>query len=110
MVTAYINKEFARIQAEESDKINRQEKSEGIEKAIIDQLVLDPKSTRKQLASLLNVSEQTVRYRLEKLQHEGKIQRKGSTKSGEMGSEQVAVNTIVIKSKQKLRSITLFVF
>ena len=97
MVTAYINEEFARIQAEENyhwvkghaeneknnRQENRQEKSDNIEKAIIEQLLLDPKITRKKLAVLLNVSEQTIRYRLEKLQREGKISRKGSTKSGE---------------------------
>lgn len=51
MVTAYINEEFARIQAEENEKNNRQEnrqeKSDNIEKAIIEQLLLDPKITRK---------------------------------------------------------------
>ena len=91
MVTAYINEEFARIQAEENEKNNRQEsrqenrqeKSDNIEKAIIEQLLLNPKITRKKLEVLLNVSEQTIRYRLEKLQREGKISRKGSTKSGE---------------------------
>ena len=91
MVTAYINEEFARIQAEENEKNNRQEsrqenrqeKSDNIEKAIIEQLLLNPKITRKKLEVLLNVSEQTIRYRLEKLQRERKISRKGSTKSGE---------------------------
>ena len=34
-------------------------------------------------ALILNVSEQTVRYRLEKLQREGRITHKGSTKAGE---------------------------
>lgn len=51
MVTAYINEEFARIQAEENEKNNRQEnrqeKSDNIEKAIIEQLLLDPKITKK---------------------------------------------------------------
>ena len=87
MVTAYINEEFARIQTEESKKNNRQEnrqqKSDDIESAIIEQLLLEPKSTRKKLAEVLNVGEQTIRYRLEKLQREGRIYRKGSTKSGE---------------------------
>ena len=83
----YIIEKFVRIQAEESEKNNRQEnrqeKSDDIENAIIEQLILEPKSTRKKLAEALNVSEQTIRYRLEKLQREGKIYRKGSTKSGE---------------------------
>ncbi|MCR4861739.1 MAG: winged helix-turn-helix transcriptional regulator [Ruminococcus sp.] len=38
---------------------------------------------KKKLAESLNVSKQTIRYRLEKLQREGKISRRGSTKSGE---------------------------
>ncbi|MBQ8962131.1 MAG: winged helix-turn-helix transcriptional regulator [Ruminococcus sp.] len=46
-------------------------------------MLLKPKRTRKKLAKVLNVSEQTIRYRLEKLQREGKIYRKGSIKSGE---------------------------
>ena len=79
----YIIEKFVRIQAEESEKNNRQEKSDDIESAIIEQLLLEPKSTRKKLAEVLNVGEQTIRYRLEKLQREGKIYRKGSTKSGE---------------------------
>ena len=83
----YIIEKFVRIQAEESEKNNRQEnrqeKSDDIENAIIEQLILEPKSTRKKLAEALNVSEQTIGYRLEKLQREGKIYRKGSTKSGE---------------------------
>lgn len=83
MVTAYINEEFARIQTEESKKNNRQEKSDDIESAIIEQLLLEPKITRKKLAEVLSVGEQTIRYRLEKLQREGRIYRKGSTKSGE---------------------------
>ena len=90
MVTAYINEEFAKIQAEESDKVNRQEnrqeKSNGqddIESIIISRLITDPKITRHKLADELGVSVQKVKYRLEKLQREGRIQHTGSTKSGE---------------------------
>lgn len=87
MVTAYINEEFARIQAEENDKNNRQEnrqeKSDEIETKIIKLLKLNPRATRKQLAADLGVSEQTIRYCLEKLQKEGVLTRKGATKNGE---------------------------
>lgn len=81
MVTAYINEEFARIQAEENEKNNRQEID--IEKEILSCLINNPKITRDKLAKQLGVPMQKVKYRLEKLQREGKISRKGSTKSGE---------------------------
>ena len=85
MVTAYINEEFARIQAEENEKNNRQENRQeiDIEKEILSCLINDPKITRDKLAKQLGVPMQKVKYRLEKLQREGKISRKGSTKSGE---------------------------
>ena len=83
MVTAYINEEFAKIKVEENKKNNLQEKIDDIETAILERLILDPKITRKQLSALLNVSEQTIRYRLEKLQREGRIHHNGPTKPGE---------------------------
>ena len=81
MVTAYINEEFARIQAEENEKSNRQEID--IEKEILSCLINNPKITRDKLAEQLGVPMQKVKYRLEKLQREGRIYRKGSTKSSE---------------------------
>ena len=73
MVTAYINEEFAKIKVEENKMNNCQEKIDDIETAILERLILDPQITRKQLSALLNVSEQTIRYRLEKIQREGRI-------------------------------------
>lgn len=90
MVTAYINEEYARIQSEESEKSNRQENRQetsddktALEKEIITCLINNPKITRDKLAEQLGVPMQKVKYRLEKLQREGKIYRKGSTKAGE---------------------------
>ena len=81
MVTAYINEEFARIQAEENEKNNRQEID--IEIEILSCLINNPKITRDKLAKQLGVPMQKVKYHLEELQREGKISRKGSTKSDE---------------------------
>ncbi len=81
MVTAYINEEFARIQADENEKNNRQEID--IEIEILSCLINNPKITRDKLAKQLGVPIQKVKYHLEKLQREGKISRKGSTKSCE---------------------------
>ena len=62
---------------------NRQENADRIEKAIIDQLIVDPKSTRKQLSAILNVGEKTIRYRLEKLRREGRYIVKARLKPAE---------------------------
>ena len=89
MVTAYINEEYARIQAEETDKENRQEnrqetdKADDLENRILTLLTANPKTTRAQLSEQLGVSMQKVKYRLEKLQQQGRIYHKGATKSGE---------------------------
>ncbi|MBP1535483.1 MAG: winged helix-turn-helix transcriptional regulator [Ruminococcus sp.] len=62
---------------------NRQENVDRIEKAIIDLLLVDPKSTRKQLSAILNVGEKTIRYRLEKLQRESRYIVKARLKPAE---------------------------
>ena len=107
MVTAYINEEFARIQAEENQggasrkttkkrprnnqektkkqPRNNQEKGAGkndVERRVVEQLLFDPTVTKKRLAVLLGVGESKIRYYLEKLKRDGKIARSGSTKAG----------------------------
>ena len=94
MVTAYINAEYARINAEERKETERQEnrqenrqeisdKSLELENKIIEHLINNPKTTRNQLAEQLGIPIQKVKYRLEKIQKEGRIAHTGSTKSGE---------------------------
>ncbi|MBR1382425.1 MAG: Fic family protein [Ruminococcus sp.] len=89
-----LNEALATISSEQADAIDRQESRQetakkpprtkaDIEEQILEQLQISSRVTRKQLALMLNVSEQTVRYRLEKLQREGRIAHKGSTKAGE---------------------------
>ena len=96
MVTAYVNEEFARIQAEENQGAvgrkttkkqprNNQENStekNDVERRVVEQLLSDPTVTKKRLAVLLGVGESKVRYYLEKLKRDGKIARSGSTKAG----------------------------
>ena len=81
MATAYINEEFARIQVQNNEKNNRQEID--IENEILSCLINNPRIARDKLAERLGVTMQKVKQRLEKLQREGKISRKGSTKTGE---------------------------
>jgi len=106
MVTAYINAEFAQIQAEEAQKGNRPENNQEmhqennqensmaqneIEQRILFLLTSEPKLTKKKLAEQMNLSEAKIRYYLEKLKRDGRIYHIGSTKSGEWvisGAEQ----------------------
>ncbi|MCR5105780.1 MAG: putative DNA binding domain-containing protein [Eubacterium sp.] len=98
MVTAYINEEFARIRDKEDElqtnrKENRKEnhkenhkekiKLDEIESRIIDRIRIKSNITIKELAIDLKISEQSVRYRLDKLKNQNIIYRIGSTKSGE---------------------------
>ena len=94
MVTAYINEEFARIRDKEDEiQTNRKEnhkenhkekiKLDEIESRIIDRIRIKSNITIKELAIDLKISEQSVRYRLDKLKNQNIIYRIGSTKSGE---------------------------
>ncbi|MBR4210573.1 MAG: winged helix-turn-helix transcriptional regulator [Lachnospiraceae bacterium] len=98
-VVAYINEEFLRIQEEE--KANHGERSGAIaqetaqeipqenegsislEDQIVNLLLRNPRVTRNELARMLEISPDNVKYRLNKLKTAGKIEHQGSTKSGE---------------------------
>lgn len=58
-----------------------------MEKSVSDKIILlmkiEPNITAKQIADNLNISFDGVRYHIKRLREEGKIKRKGSTKSGE---------------------------
>lgn len=89
LVTAYINEEFARIRDEEqsfggNNQENNQEKNlQGdIESRILDIMRDNDHVTRSELVKILGVSEETVRYRMEKLKSAGRIKHQGSTKAG----------------------------
>ena len=87
---AYINDEFARIQAEEAGLQGKtaqeiaQETFDTLtdEEKIVILLINNPRMTRNELAEKLDISSDAVKRRLEKLKKEGKIERQGSTKAG----------------------------
>ena len=89
-VVAYINDEFARIQAEEAGLQGKtaqetaQETFDTLtdEEKIVILLINNPLMTRNELAENLDISSDAVKRRLEKLKKEGKIERQGSTKAG----------------------------
>ena len=89
-VVAYINDEFARIQAEEAGLQGKtaqetaQETFDTLtdEEKIVILLINNPRMTRNELAEKLDISSDAVKRRLEKLKKEGKIERQGSTKAG----------------------------
>ena len=89
-VVAYINDEFARIQAEEAGLQGKtaqetaQETFDTLtdEEKIVILLINNPRMTRNELAEKLDISSEAVKRRLEKLKKEGKIERQGSTKAG----------------------------
>ena len=89
-VVAYVNEEFARIQEEEQARSgNRQEITQeitqenlSIEDRIIRILIEKPGVNRKDLAQLLGITPDSVKYRLDKLKESGRIEHQGSTKAG----------------------------
>ena len=93
-VVAYINEEFARIQKEETVGDNAQEIAQeitqeitqendvSVEGHIIELLKDEPGITRKRLAAILHITEDVVKYRMDKLKACGKIEHIGSTKAG----------------------------
>jgi len=71
------------ITAQETTQETTQETSKKTSDRILEVLISQPKATRKDIAEKLgDISEDGVKYQLEKLKKEQKIKRKGSTKSG----------------------------
>ena len=98
-VIAYINQEFLRIQEEEEashggksraiaqeiaqESTQENEGSISLEDQIVNLLLRNPKVTRNELAEMLGLSPDNVKYRLNKLKAAGRIEHQGSTKAGE---------------------------
>ncbi len=88
MVTAYISKEFAAIQNIESKNIDEtKEMTKEMTKEINLKMKLlikeNPAINANEIAKALNISSESVRYRIKAMKKTGEIQRKGSTKKGE---------------------------
>ena len=77
-INYYLNKVIQDDQ--ETTKNNKQTTQEII---IIDMIRKNPKVTRKELAMIMNLTEDRVKYHLDKLRKSKKIKRVGSTKSGQ---------------------------
>ena len=89
LAVAYINEEYARIQEEEdflggNRQENRQDTERGrpLEEKILELLIEKPESTKKEIARMFGISEQSARYQLDKLKKVGRIEHQGSTKAG----------------------------
>ena len=54
-----------------------------LEDQIVNILQNNPKTTRNELAEILGIPPDNVKYRLNKLRNGGKIKHQGSTKAGE---------------------------
>lgn len=92
MATAYINEEFAQIQGEENRNLDEtKEMTKEITKEMTKEmnaaikLLMKEKPTisANEIANILNVSAESIRYRIKIMKKVGEIQRKGSTKKGE---------------------------
>ena len=88
MVTEYISKEFAAIQNIESKNIDEtKEMTKEMTKEINLKMKLlikaNPAINANEIAKALNISPESVRYRIKAMKKTGEIQRKGSTKKGE---------------------------
>ena len=84
MVTAYISKEFAAIQNIESKNIDEtKEMTKEMTKEINLKMKLlikeNPAINANEIAKALNISSESVRYRIKAMKKTGEIQRKGST-------------------------------
>ena len=84
MVTAYISKEFAAIQNIESKNIDEtKEMTKEINLKMKLLIKENPAINANEIAKALNISPESVRYRIKAMKKTGEIQRKGSTKKGE---------------------------
>ena len=97
-VIAYINAEFAKIQQEEQVKTSgsaqeiaqevaqeiAQEKydMDQIEDKIANLMRERPEINRNEIAKILGITADTIKYRIDKMRKDGRIERQGSTKSG----------------------------
>ena len=88
MVTACNNEEFVQIQRDESKNIDEtKEMTKEMTKEINLKMKLlikeNPAINANEIAKALNISPESVRYRIKAMKKTGEIQRKGSTKKGE---------------------------
>ncbi len=97
-VIAYINAEFAKIQQEEQVKAGgitqeiaqevaqeiTQEKGDmdRIEDKIAKLMAERPEINRTEIAKILGITADTIKYRIDKMRKDGRIERQGSTKAG----------------------------
>ncbi len=87
MVTACINEEFVQIQREENRKLHgkkemTKEMTKEMNSAIKMLMKENPMISASEIAKILSVSAESVRYRIKIMKRAGEIQRKGSTQKG----------------------------
>ena len=79
-----MNEEFVSIREEEQKKTDiAKEMTKEMTKEIKKMMKEDPYISAKEIADRLNVTAETVRYRIKVMKKTGEIKRKGSTKAGE---------------------------
>ena len=84
MAVVMINEEFVSIREEEQKKTDTtKEMTKEMTKEIKKLMKENPSISAKDIADVLNITVETVRYRIKVMKKAGEIKRKGSTKAGE---------------------------